>query len=287
MKKNILITGATSGIGYATAKGLVEKGHHVIITGRDHSKAEKAKFELEKIAKDLKLDYILSDMSDADSVFNLARQVSSKIDKLDVLINNAGLLSDEKKITNDGFEGHMAINHIMPALLANELKPLLQKSNDPRVIFLTTGGHHFGKIDFDDLQSEKSFYAFNAYGSSKLMHLMWNYAIAEEWKQGGIKVYAADPGGAKTSMTDAMSSNYLPFPFKLFFPLMKLTVRGSTAKAAKPSIFLATSEQVKNQTGLYVNTKSKIIKSSKKSYDKVDQQKIKNITDQWLKEVKR
>ena len=286
MKKNILITGATSGIGYATAKGLIEKGHRLIITGRERLKAENAKSELEKIAKDAKVDYLLADMSDAHSVLELVKQIHSKIEKLDVLINNAGLLSDEKKITKDGFEAHLAINHIMPALLANELKPLLQKSNDARVVFLTTGGHHFGKIDFDDLQSEKSFYAFKAYGSSKLMHLMWNYTIAEEWHKEGVKVYAADPGGAKTNMTDAMSSNYLPFPFKLLFPLMKLTVSGSTTKAAKPTIFLATSEQVKNQTSLYVNTKPKIIKSSKRSYDNVDQQKIKNITDQWLRQVK-
>ena len=286
MKKNILITGATSGIGYETAKGLIAKGHHLIITGRNKTKAEQAKSELEKTASNAKIDYILCDMADAKSVFDLAQQVNHKIDKLDVLINNAGLLTNKKKISKDGFEAHLAINHIMPALLASELKPLLQKSDDARVIFLTTGGHQFGKIDFDDLQSKNNFYAFKAYGSSKLMHLMWNYSIADEWNQDGIKLYAADPGGAKTDMTKAMSSNYLPFPFKLLFPLMKLTVSGSVTKAAKPSIFLATSEQVKDLTSLYVNTKPKIIKSSKKSYDKVVQQKIKEITDQWLKQAK-
>ncbi len=286
MKKNILITGATSGIGYATAKGLIEKGHRLIITGRERLKAENAKSELEKIAKDAKVDYLLADMSDAHSVLELVKQIHSKIEKLDVLINNAGLLSDEKKITKDGFEAHLAINHIMPALLANELKPLLQKSNDARVVFLTTGGHHFGKIDFDDLQSEKSFYAFKAYGSSKLMHLMWNYSIAEEWHKEGVKVYAADPGGAKTNMTDAMSSNYLPFPFKLLFPLMKLTVGGSVEKAAKSSIYLSTSDEVKDKTALYVNHKMKIVKSSKKSYDKEIQKKVKGKTKQWLEKIK-
>lgn len=225
-------------------------------------------------------------MSNAYGVFDLVKRLNAKYDHLDVLINNAGLLTGEREITADGFEAHLAVNHIMPALLAIELKPLLRKSSDARIIFLTTGGHNFGKINFEDLQKEKKFYAFNAYGDSKLMHLMWNYAITEDWNQEGIKLYASDPGGAKTNMTNAMSSNYLPFPINLFFPLMKLSVQGSPEKAAKPSIYLATSDKVKNQSGLYVNTKLKVIKSAKKSYDKDVQQEIRSITDKWLWQLK-
>ena len=287
MKKNILITGATSGIGYATAEGLVKKGHNVIINGRDHKKAKIALKKLKEISNGAEVDYILSDLSTKKGVYQLIEQVNQKLDHLDILINNAGLLSGERKLTEDGFEAHLAVNHIMPALLATELKPLLQKSEDARIIFLTTGGHHFSKINFDDLQYQERFYAFEAYGSSKLMHLMWNYAIAEEWKSDGIKLFASDPGGANTSMTQQMKASYLPFPWKLLFPLMKLTVGGSAQKAAEPSIYLSISDTIKDKTALYFNHKLKKVKSSKLSYDSNTQERVKEVTKIWVEKLKK
>ncbi|WP_194972689.1 SDR family NAD(P)-dependent oxidoreductase [Aquiflexum lacus] len=285
MKKNILITGATSGIGYAIAKDLLSKGHRLIITGRNEMSAKKAVDELKIATKSEDIDYILCDMSQSDAVFELTNKVKQKFEKLDVLINNAGTLHGRRAETNDGYESHLAINHILPALLSTQLKPLLMKSNDARIVFLTTMGHRFSKVNLDDLQSKKRFYGFEAYGMSKLMHLMWNYAMAEEWMEDGIKVFAADPGGAKTSMTNKMDASYMPFPFKLFLPLMKLTVGGSPEKAAQSAINLATDEQFEKMTAIYLNYKGKVIKSSKYSYNKDIQSKVKDLTLKWLQDL--
>lgn len=263
MKKNIIITGATSGIGFQTALQLAQLGHQVIITGRNKQSAEKAVGQIKKSSDNPLVDYILADLSTLAGIELLVKSISSKLTEVDVFINNVGGLFAERKETEDGLERHLAINHIIPSLLLERLVPLFRKNSDSRYVFLTTSGHRFGKPNFEEFQSNKKFYGLSVYNKAKSYNLLYNFSKAEEFQKLGISIIAADPGGAKTEMTNQIDARFVPPIMKPMMGLMKLFgAFGDTAKAAKSTVYAATSDEINGKTGVYISPGPKIGKAS-------------------------
>ena len=256
--KIILITGATSGIGFQTALTLAKMGAQVIITGRSKASGEVAVTEIKAASGNSKVDLLTGDLSAQKNVHSLAGQFKARYERLDVLINNAGLAASERKLTEDGIESNFAMNVVTPFLLTHLLMDSLKKSPSPRVVTLM-GGDVPEKLDMDNLQSEKSFDGLNTYSQTKLAMMVLMYEFAQREKDMTINV--CYPGQASTNMTRSVTPEMLPGFMRFVFPLFKLMVREdggkSAAKASRSSVYLASSKDVEGVSGKYFDTNAK------------------------------
>ena len=257
-EKNILITGATSGIGFQTALALAKMGAQVIITGRSQKTAEEAVANIKSASGNTRVDFLLANLSAQKNVRALAGQFKAQYERLDVLINNAGLAASKKELTEDGLESDFAMNVVSPFLLTNLLMDSLKSSPSPRVVTLM-GGDVPAKLDMDNLQSEKSFDGLNTYSQTKLAMMALIYEFAQREK--GVTINVCYPGQASTNMTRSVTPEMLPRAMRWMFPIFKLLVRDdggkSAAKAARSSVYLASSPEVEGVTGKYFDTNSK------------------------------
>ncbi|HNB87592.1 MAG TPA: SDR family oxidoreductase [Anaerolineales bacterium] len=257
-EKNILITGATSGIGFQTALALAKIGAQVIITGRSQKTAEEAVANIKSASGNTRVDFLLANLSAQKNVHALAEQFKAQYERLDVLINNAGLAASKKELTEDGLESDFAMNVVTPFLLTHLLMGSLKKSSSPRVVTLM-GGDVPAKLDMDNLQSEKSFDGLNTYSQTKLAMMVLMYEFAQREK--GMTINVCYPGQASTNMTRSVTPEMLPRAMRWMFPIFKLLVREdggkSAAKAARSSVYLASSPEVEGVTGKYFDTNCK------------------------------
>ena len=258
--KIVLITGATSGIGKQTAISLAKMGATVIITGRNKQSGEAALTEIKQQTGNPKVELLLADISFSAGITELVKQFETKFDHLDVLINNAGLAASERKLNPEGVEMNFATNVLAPFKLITLLLPLLQKSTSPRIITLM-GGDLPKEIEMDNLQAQKYFNGLNYYSQSKLVMMAMMYEYAERFKGQKITLNVCYPGQAITNMTQGVTAEMLPFPFRLLFPIFKYFVRPdngkSAEKASRSSVFLASSPNVEDKTQLYFDKKVK------------------------------
>ena len=256
--KVVLITGATSGIGKQTALALAKMGARVVVTGRSKQSGEEAVAEIKTARGNAKVDLLIGDLSAQKNVHALAEQFKARYDRLDVLINNAGLAASERKLTEDGIESNFAVNVVTPYLLTRLLMDSLKKSPSPRVVTLM-GGDVPAKLDMDNLQSEKSFDGLNTYSQTKLAMMVLMYEFAQREKD--VTINVCYPGQASTNMTRSVTPEMLPRAMRWMFPVFKLMVRDdggkSAAKASRSSIYLASSPEVEGVTGKYFDTNCK------------------------------
>lgn len=260
-QKIVLITGATSGIGKETAKGLARLGAGILFTARDAQKGEDTKAEIITETKNSNVEYFVADLSSLAAVRKLAADIQSKYQKLDVLINNAGVLPQTREESLDGIELNLAVNFLAPFLLTNLLLPLLKNANGARVINVSSTVHNEGTIDFDDLESKKHFDRYQAYGQSKLALILWSKLAAKEFKDRGVTINCLHPGVIGTEMTMQYVRELNPIKAFLF----SLTFV-SEKKGAETAIYLASSPDVKDVTGQYF-IKKRQVSSSPESYD--------------------
>ena len=177
--RTVLITGATSGIGRATALGLATMGAHVAITGRDRGRTEDAAREI-RAAGGRNVDVFVADLSSQAQVRRLASEVLEGLPRIDVLVNNVGGYWSTRHVTADGLERTFALNHLAPFLLTNLLLDRLERSAPARVVTVASNAHSQGRIDFDDLQGELSYSGGRAYSQSKLANVLFSYQLAED-----------------------------------------------------------------------------------------------------------
>lgn len=243
--KTVLITGANSGIGRATAIELAAKGYQVVFIARNLQKAQAVKNEIISLSGNNYVDFIIGDLLSLAEVRKSAEIFKEKYQKLDVLINNAGVCLPERKITRDGFEHMFQINHLSHFLLTHQLLDLLKKSNEPRILNVSSAGHKIGKFDPENLQSEKKFGSFSTYCDTKLLNILFTFELAERLKESPITVNALHPGVVKTNFAGELKGVFglLNNMFKPFLITPK--------KGAATSVYLASSEEVRTITGKY------------------------------------
>lgn len=188
MKKVILITGATDGIGLETAKFLVTQGHHVIAHGRNQAKLEQLERELNALGKG-KLETILADLSSIQVVDHMVTEVAERFGKLDILINNAGVFVTDNTRTLDGLDVRFAVNTIAPYVLTEELLPLFDING--RIINLSSAAQK--PVDIDALHGNKSLSANDAYAQSKLALTMWSRSLGLKMSTTGPMIVSVNP----------------------------------------------------------------------------------------------
>ena len=258
--KTVLITGATSGIGRATALGLARMGAHLAITGRDRGRTEDAAREI-RAAGGGQADMLVAELSSQSEVRRLAEEVLQSLSRIDVLINNVGGYWDTRHVTVDGLERTFALNHLAPFLLTNLLLDKLKQSAPARVVTVSSNAHAAGRIDFGDLQGERSYSGARAYSQSKLANILFSYELARRLPTTSVTANALHPGLVNTSFGAEDPAGVQKLLVPLLRPFMK-----SPARGAATSIHLASAADLERVTGRYF-ANSKPTRSSKPSYD--------------------
>jgi NAD(P)-dependent dehydrogenase (short-subunit alcohol dehydrogenase family) len=233
----VLVTGSTDGIGKQTAIDLARLGHHVIVHGRNAAKTEAARQAVSAAAPSATVDAVHFDLSSLADVRRGAVEVLKRFPRLDVLLNNAGILAQQRSVTVDGFEATFAVNHLAPFLLTNLLLPILQ-GEPARIVNVSSMVHMRGHLDFDDLQLERGYSAYGAYGQSKLANVLFTRELARRLDVKKVTVNALHPGVINT---------------KLLREGFNMASGGSLEDGAKTSVYVATSPALKSVTGGYFN----------------------------------
>jgi protochlorophyllide reductase len=239
-----LVTGGCSGLGLETARALVARGATVILGCRSLERAERARETLLPAVRGGALDLLDLDLADLASVGAAASAVADRYGRLDLLINNAGVMGLPRTLTRDGFERQFGINHLGHFALTQALQPLLRGRPDARVVTVTSGAQYFGRIAFDDLQGERRYDRWQAYGQSKLANVMFALELQRRLDAEGVAVrsLAAHPGVARTNLQPASvaaSGSWLePLAYRLMAPLFQ-----SAAMGALPQLYAATAAE--------------------------------------------
>ncbi len=259
--KVCLVTGATGGLGAATAMGLAHLGAAVIVVGRNASKGRDVVAQIQQEAGNPAAEYVQADLSSQQAIRQLAREVSAKHPKLHVLVNNAGASYSKRRESVDGIETTFALNHLGYFLLTNLLLDTLRASTPARIVNVSSDVHRDVTLDFDDLQARQGFNGYTAYKRSKLANLLFTYELARRLEGSGVTVNAVAPGLAKTGLglqDGGMSS--------LAKRIINALMGKSAEEAAQMSVYLASSPEVEGVSGKYF-VKGQPVPSSEASYD--------------------
>jgi len=271
--KNIIITGATDGIGLAAAKSIASKGYHVGLVGRNPDKGKKAIDEIFLHSGNNNLDFFECDLSLVANVKDLADRIKQKYSKIDVLLNNAGGANKTKQITSEGLEKTFATNQMNYFVLSTELLNILSESNDGRIVNVASNAHIGAEVDYENVNSEKSFSAWTSYCVSKLMNIMSTYQLAS--MQDKVSVNVLHPGFVDTNIA-GNEGNLIKYIVKFGAKMFARTVDNG----ADSSIYLSTSDEVKGISGKYF-FKCREIRSSRASYVKEDWQKVWDLCSEY------
>jgi NAD(P)-dependent dehydrogenase (short-subunit alcohol dehydrogenase family) len=239
--KICLVTGATSGIGFETAAGLLSQGATVVITARDEERGKTAVGRLKGISS--RVELLLLDLSSQTSIRRAASEFQQRFSRLDVLVNNAGASFFTRQLSADGYEATFATNHLGPFLLTKLLTELLIRSAPSRIVNVASSA--LARPDLDDLMSERSFDPMTVYSKTKAENILFTAELAEKLAGTGVTVNCLHPGVVKTNLVrDA--KGMMKILFALFRPFFITPQKG-----AANSIYLASSPQVEGVTGKY------------------------------------
>lgn len=220
--KVIIVTGGNSGTGYESVKAFAMKGAEVVLAGRSMERCQQASAEILKAVPDGKIDVMQLDLADLDSVKSFAAEFIKKYKKLDVLLNNAGIMMSPYFQTKDGFEGQFGTNHLGHFALTVQMMDVIQKTAGARVVNVSSGAHKRGEMDFDNLQFEngRDYSPMKAYGRSKLANLLFTYELQRRFESVNSKaiVVAAHPGVARTNLGRYMEGKII---YKILYPFFK------------------------------------------------------------------
>lgn len=201
--KVILITGSTDGIGKQAALELAGTGATVLLHGRNLSRGKAVLEEIRQQTQNENLKLFIADFAALEQVRQLPDQIREQHARLDVLVNNAGVYMRNRQLTEDGFETTFAVNHLAPFLLTNLLLELLKQSAPSKIINVSSMAHKGAQFDFDNLQGERKFEAYDAYSRSKIANLLFTYELAHRLANTGVTVNALHPGVIATKMLRA------------------------------------------------------------------------------------
>ncbi|HKP13134.1 MAG TPA: SDR family oxidoreductase [Blastocatellia bacterium] len=240
--KVCVVTGANSGIGKVTALELARRGARVVMVCRDRARGEAALTEIKQATGNDQLELMLCDLSSQADIRRFADEFKATHDRLDVLVNNAGVYLRKRETTVAGIETTFAVNHLAYFLLTDLLLDLLKRSAPSRIVNVSSGAHTSGHINFDDLQGERAYGGVKAYCHSKLANILFTRELARRLAGTNVTANCLHPGAVATGIFRA-----LPKPLEAIIKLLTM----SPEKGAQTSVYLATSPAVEGVTGKY------------------------------------
>ncbi|MGL4631938.1 MAG: SDR family NAD(P)-dependent oxidoreductase [Leadbetterella sp.] len=257
MKKIALLTGANSGVGLATVKGLAKEGFDLILLVRSIEKAEATQNEILRLFPTTKVDYEIADLEDVKSVVSAAENIKMRYSQIDRIINNAGYSPDRIEFTKEGFEKSFVANHLGHFALTTHLLDLLEASGEGRIINVSSGGYAFGKASRMFTKNNGDLSGFGAYADGKLANVLFTKGLTQKLAGKPISAFSLHPGVVSTNF----GANFTGFS-KVFVTLGKPFMI-TPEKGASTSLYLATTEiqNIQAQNGEYFD-KSKV-KSTK------------------------
>ena len=237
--KTIFVTGANTGIGYEAARVLAERGARVLLGCRSEEKAEEAMRKIRSSAADAELEWVPLDLASLASVSEAASQVSQE-GRLDVLVNNAGVMVPPREVTADGFELQFGVNHLGHFALTHQLLDKLRDTDHSRVVTVSSNAHKGGRIDYDDIHAERRYSRLARYQMSKFANILFMYELQRRLAASGSSCIsvACHPGGSATEL-----GRHIPPWFALLLLPMTL-IMNSAAEGALPTLMAATAPEV-------------------------------------------
>jgi NAD(P)-dependent dehydrogenase (short-subunit alcohol dehydrogenase family) len=248
--KTVVVTGGNSGIGFETAVALASMGARVLITARNADKGRAAVAAItQQVAGEGRVQLVVFDLADLDSVRRGAAEILEQTPRLDVLVNNAGLVLTERAETVDGYEATFAINHLGPFLLTNLLLGRMTASAPSRIVNVASTAHNAARkgMPFEDLQTTHGYRGMRVYGQSKLANILFTLELSRRFADMGTTANSLHPGTVRTGYGgDGDAHGFLAFGIKIASPFFL-----SPAKGARTSVYLASSPEVEGVTGEY------------------------------------
>jgi retinol dehydrogenase 12 len=241
-----IVTGATSGIGKETALELARQGATMVLAVRNTTLGESVKQEIIQATGNANIDVMACDAASFASIMAFASAFKTKYDRLNILVNNAGIMERTRKVSRDGIELTFAVNHLAPFLLTKLLLPTLKASAPSRIVNVSSDAHRSAVINFDDLEAKQQFSFFRVYGQSKLANILFTRQLASLLQGTGVTANALHPGVVATKLFDLIPA-FVRGVAKMFM----LT----PAQGAETSVYLASSPEVANVTGKYFSKK--------------------------------
>jgi NAD(P)-dependent dehydrogenase (short-subunit alcohol dehydrogenase family) len=244
--KTCLVTGATSGIGKETALRLAMLGATVIVPARDPARGRAVRDELRQRVPGAQIDTLAADLSTLDQVRRLAEEILARHERLDVLVNNAGIISTRRQVTPDGYEATFATNHLAPFLLTNLLRELLERSAPARVVTVASAAHRQVRtIPWDDLPYAAHTPIGQTYPLSKLCNILFTVELSRQLTGTGVTANSLHPGFVRT----ALGRDVTGLPAAALRLALRLVPGAATG--ARTSVYLATSPEVAQESGRY------------------------------------
>lgn len=243
-RRTAVVTGANSGIGLETARGLAARGHHVVLLCRNPDRASVARADIDASVPGASTETLIADLGIQSDVRRAAKEIEQGHEHLDVLVNNAGIQLRALARTPEGHDMLLAVNHLGPFLLTNLLLPLLRSSAPARVVNVASAAHRMGKLHLDTLDRPKSYGVIGmpGYGTTKLMNILFTRELARRLEGSGVTVNSVHPGSVYTNLGD---------PPRAIKALLRPFFR-TPEEGARTSLFVATDRSLDGVTGKYL-----------------------------------
>lgn len=248
--KTVLITGANIGIGKETAQDLARRGARVIMACRDMDKASEVAEEIRQKTGNGNVVIKKLDLASLESVRHLAEEIQHEEERLDLLINNAGIMMCPKWKTEDGFEMQFGVNHLGHFLLTNSLLDLLKKSSPSRVVNVSSLAHEKGQIHFDDINLDKDYDPYKSYRQSKLANVLFTRELARRLQGTGVTANSLHPGVVRTALGRHIMPTIAVWRRIIFAPFILLLFK-TPWQGAQTTIHCAVAEELEHTSGLY------------------------------------
>jgi NAD(P)-dependent dehydrogenase (short-subunit alcohol dehydrogenase family) len=267
-----VVTGATRGIGRATADGLARQGASVVLVVRRNEDGMKVSHEISAAGSPMP-GVVSADLSSQASIRQAAEELKQRYPRLHVLINNAGIITRQRELTVDGIEKQFAVNHLAYFLLSNLLLDRLLAGAPSRIINVSSGAHAGATLDFDDLQGERGYSATGAYSQSKLANILFTYELSRRLRGTGVTANCLHPGVIGTKLL----ADYMGVP--VGGGALARTFGASPEQGADTIIFLASSPEVSGVSGQYFERR-RPRQSSAESYDEAAARRLWQLSEQ-------
>ncbi|XP_013412744.1 retinol dehydrogenase 13 [Lingula anatina] len=278
--KTVVITGANTGIGKETAIDLAKRGARVILACRDMKKGQQALEEVSNVSESpnsVVLHHL--DLASLKSVRKCADEILKKEEKIDILINNAGVMMCPYTKTEDGFEMQFGTNHLGHFLLTNLLLDRIKASAPSRIVNVASRAHEMGEMNFADLMGEKGYSSVKAYGQSKLANILFTRELARRLEGCGVSTYAVHPGAVKTELGRHLFLSHPIFEY-LLFPVIWLLLK-TPKQGAQTSIYCSVAEELDGISGKYYSDCAEL-EPSRRAQNEDDAKKLWEISEKLV-----